>query len=128
MPSFRNSFIDPKRSYLRFDFKLNSAASRVFRSSVAPFRRMTIRDSRGTILEDITEYNHWVKVKDVLKTSWISAVIILASCHIYTNPHITVGINMFIIVSNLLLCIRSKAQSYSLPANGYTCIHSIFLR
>ena len=47
VPSYRNSFIDPKRSYLRFDFKLNSAASRVFRSSVAPFRRMTIRDSRG---------------------------------------------------------------------------------
>lgn len=68
MPFFRNSFIDPKRSYLRFDFKLNSAASRVFRSSVAPFRRMTIRDSRGTIFEDITEYNYWVKVKDVLKT------------------------------------------------------------
>ena len=63
VPSFRNSFIDPKRSYLRFDFKLNSVASRVFRSSVAPFRRMTIRDSRGTILEDITEYNHGSRSK-----------------------------------------------------------------
>ena len=66
VPSFRNSFIDPKRSYLRFDFKLNSAASRVFRSSVAPFRRMTIRIA-WTILEDITEYNHWVKVKTCSK-------------------------------------------------------------
>ena len=37
IPSYRNSFIDPKRSYLRFDFKLNSAASRVFRST--PSRR-----------------------------------------------------------------------------------------
>ena len=29
---------------------------------------MTIRDSRSTILEGCCEYNHWVKVKDVLKT------------------------------------------------------------
>jgi hypothetical protein len=68
IPSYRNSFVDTKRSYLRFDFQLNSAASRVFRNSVAPFRRMVVRDSRGQILEDVTDYATLCKLKDVMKT------------------------------------------------------------
>ena len=68
IPSYRNSFVDTKRSYLRFDFQLNSAASRVFRNSVAPFRRMVVRDSRGQILEDVQDYSTLCKLKDVMRT------------------------------------------------------------
>ena len=52
IPSFPNSYINTKRSFIRFVLK--TSANGVLVPQANPFRRLLLKSSRGQVLEDST--------------------------------------------------------------------------
>jgi len=64
IPAFPNSFINTKRSYIKF--KLETSGKLVSGANV--FRRMLLKNSRGQVLEDTDNYDILSQVMDQFKT------------------------------------------------------------
>ncbi len=65
IPAFANSFINQKRSYIKFTL----AGSGKMISGCPVFRRMLLKNARGQVLEDVNEYDYLCKIMDSFKTS-----------------------------------------------------------
>ena len=69
IPSYENSFINTKRSYIHF--RLTTTGSNAGDAVLAPhlpvFRRILIKNSRGQVLEDIDQYDRLCRVLQNMK-------------------------------------------------------------
>ena len=66
IPSFPNSYINGKRSFIRF--KVKTSANGVLLPQANYFRRMLLKNSRGSVLEDIDQYDVLTRIKANMKT------------------------------------------------------------
>ena len=66
VPSFPNSFINTKRSFLRFVLK--TSANGVLIPQPNLFRRMMLKNSRGQVLEDCDQYDYLCRLMNNMKT------------------------------------------------------------
>ena len=64
--SFPNSYINPKRSFIRF--KVKTSSNGVLLPQANYFRRMMIKNSRGSVLEDIDQYDVLSRIMANMKT------------------------------------------------------------
>jgi hypothetical protein len=68
IPSFENSFINTKRSYIRFKLTANINGANALVSPGAPvFRRLLLKNSRGQVLEDIDSYDTLCRIMNNMK-------------------------------------------------------------
>ena len=69
IPAFENSFINTKRSYIRFKLTTTGAnATNALVSSSAPvFRRLLLKSAKGSVLEDIDSYDTLCRVMSNMK-------------------------------------------------------------
>ena len=69
IPSFPNSFINTKRSYIRFKITSEGNNAAVAAPSLFPFKRMMLKSGgRGQVLEDIDSYDVLCRIMNNLKT------------------------------------------------------------
>ena len=66
IPSFPNSYINTKRSFIRFVLK--TSANGVLVPQANPFRRLLLKSSRGQVLEDIDNYDVLCRFFQNMKT------------------------------------------------------------
>ena len=66
VPSFPNSYLSPKRSFIRFLLKTSSNGVLIPQANI--FRRMLLKSSRGTVLEDIDSYDLLCRIQQNLKS------------------------------------------------------------
>ena len=66
IPSFPNSYINTKRSFIRFVLK--TSANGVLVPQANPFRRLLLKSSRGQVLEDIDNYDTLCRLFQNMKT------------------------------------------------------------
>ena len=66
IPSFPNSYINGKRSFIRF--KVKTSSNGVLLPQANYFRRMMIKNSRGSVLEDIDQYDVLCRIMANMKT------------------------------------------------------------
>jgi hypothetical protein len=66
VPSFPNSYINGKRSFIRFILKTSSNGVLVPQANI--FRRMLLKSSRGQVLEDIDNYDMLCRIQQNLKS------------------------------------------------------------
>jgi len=66
IPSFPNSYISTKRSFIRFVLK--TSANGVLVPQANPFRRLLLKSSRGQVLEDIDNYDTLCRLFQNMKT------------------------------------------------------------
>ena len=66
IPSFPNSYINTKRSFIRFVLK--TSANGVLVPQANPFRRLLLKSSRGQVLEDIDNYDVLCRLFQNMKT------------------------------------------------------------
>lgn len=66
IPSFPNSYINTKRSFIRFVLK--TSANGVLVPQANPFRRLLLKSSRGQVLEDIDNYDMLCRLFQNMKT------------------------------------------------------------
>ena len=66
IPSFPNSYINTKRSFIRFVLK--TSANGVLVPQANPFRRLLLKSSRGQVLEDIDNYDTPYRLFQNMKT------------------------------------------------------------
>lgn len=69
IPSFENSFINTKRSYIRFKLNaLTNGADAYVSPHIPLFRRILLKNSRGQVLEDCDSYDVLCRIMNNLKT------------------------------------------------------------
>ena len=68
IPSFPNSFINTKRSYIRFKITSEGNNAALASPSLFPFKRMMLKSGRGQVLEDIDSYDVLCRIMNNLKT------------------------------------------------------------
>jgi len=68
IPSFPNSFINTKRSYIRFKITSENNDNAIISPSLFPFKRMMLKSGRGQVLEDIDSYDVLCRIMNNLKT------------------------------------------------------------
>jgi len=68
IPSFPNSFINTKRSYIRFKITSENNDNALAAPSLFPFKRMMLKSGRGQVLEDIDSYDVLCRIMNNLKT------------------------------------------------------------
>jgi len=68
IPSFPNSFINTKRSYIRFKIVSENNDAALASPSLFPFKRMMLKSGRGQVLEDIDSYDVLCRIMNSLKT------------------------------------------------------------
>jgi len=70
IPQFENSYINQKRSYLKFKLTATGAhAANALLTPAAPvFRRLMLKNTRGQVLSDIDNYDVLCRIKQNLKT------------------------------------------------------------
>ena len=66
IPSFPNSYINTKRSFIRFILK--TSANGVLVPQANPFRRLLLKSSRGQVLEDIDSYDYLCRLFQNMKS------------------------------------------------------------
>ena len=66
VPQFPNSYVNTKRSFIRFLLKTSSNGVLVPQANV--FRRMLLKSSRGQVLEDIDNYDTLCRIFQNMKT------------------------------------------------------------
>ena len=66
IPSFPNSYINTKRSFIRFVLK--TSANGVLVPQANPFRRLLLKSSRGQVLENIDNYDVLCRLFQNMKT------------------------------------------------------------
>lgn len=66
IPAFPNSFINTKRSFIRFTMK--TSANGVLVPQANPFRRLVLKSSRGQVLEDCDNYDILCRLFQNMKT------------------------------------------------------------
>ena len=66
IPSFPSSYINTKRSFIRFVLK--TSANGVLVPQANPFRRLLLKSSRGQVLEDIDNYDVLCRLFQNMKT------------------------------------------------------------
>ena len=71
VPSFENSFINTKRSYIHFKLQATGtdAASAVLTPGAPVFRRLLLKNSRGQVLSDIDNYDVLCRVMNNMKST-----------------------------------------------------------
>lgn len=71
IPAFENSFINTKRSYIRFQlFALGTAREQAVLCPGAPiFRRLLLKGNKGQVLEDIDSYDVLCRIMNNFKTA-----------------------------------------------------------
>ena len=68
IPSFPNSFINTKRSYIRFKITSEGNDAALAGGTMCPFKRMMLKSGRGQVLEDIDQYDTLCRIMGNLKT------------------------------------------------------------
>jgi len=69
IPSFENSFINGKRSYIRFKLNaLSNGADALVTPHAPVFRRILLKNARGQVLEDCDSYDVLCRIMANLKT------------------------------------------------------------
>jgi len=68
IPSCPNSFINTKRSYIRFKITSEGNDAALASPSLFPFKRMMLKSGRGQVLEDIDSYDVLCRIMNNLKT------------------------------------------------------------
>ena len=68
IPSFPNSFINTKRSYIRFKITSEGNNAALASPSLFPFKIMMLKSGRGQVLEDIDSYDVLCRIMNNLKT------------------------------------------------------------
>ena len=66
IPSFPNSYINTKRSFIRFILK--TSANGVLVPQANPFRRLILKSSRGQVLENIDSYDYLCRLFQNMKS------------------------------------------------------------
>ena len=67
IPSFPNSYINTKRSFIRFKLATNDASA-IIAGGAPVFRRMLLKNARGQVLEDIDNYDVLCRLYQNMKT------------------------------------------------------------
>jgi hypothetical protein len=68
IPSFPNSFINTKRSYIRFKIVSENNDAALAAPTLLPFKRMMRKSGRDQVLEDIDSYDILCRIMNNLKT------------------------------------------------------------
>ena len=66
VPQFPNSYVNTKRSFIRFLLKTSSNGVLIPQANV--FRRMLLKSSRGQVLEDIDNYDTLCRIFQNMKS------------------------------------------------------------
>lgn len=136
IPSFPNSYINTKRSFIRF--LLKTSANGVLVPNAPVFRRMLLKSSRGQVLEDIDNYDVLCRVMQNMKSEATLKAEAVSSKDIravdvaknFANMTSTSGTN---VKHNLVSGILGDFQEYLVPvssmvaSSGYAFQLELFL-
>ena len=88
IPAFENSFINTKRSYIRFQLTATGTTSdhAVLTAGAPVFRRLLLKGNKGQVLEDIDSYDVLCRIMNNFKqTSELKEVMKVRIVEAYSN-------------------------------------------